>query len=82
MVIRPKKKKSSITASTIEQPSTSTNNSVVDETMLNDFLVQNVNIPETDKVLEKDIGSEVDQSLDAGFSAVSIQPTRICVSFL
>lgn len=57
---------SSTSLFTIEQPSTSTNSSIVDDTILSDSLVENIHVPETVDVGDKDIKAEVDQSLEEG----------------
>ncbi|GFT09221.1 hypothetical protein TNCV_2640571 [Trichonephila clavipes] len=43
----------STSSSAIEQPSTSANSSIIDDTMVQDSILNDVNIPKTDEVVEK-----------------------------
>ncbi|GFX71450.1 hypothetical protein TNCV_2694381 [Trichonephila clavipes] len=54
----------STSSSAIEQPSTSANSSIVDDTMVQDSILNDVNIPKTDEVVEKNIDVAVDQSFE------------------
>ncbi|CAH1100553.1 unnamed protein product [Psylliodes chrysocephalus] len=57
----------STSSSTIEQPSTSADRSIIDDTIVHDSLVKDVNLPETEEV-EKEIDAEAEQPLEAGSS--------------
>ncbi|CAH1113047.1 unnamed protein product [Psylliodes chrysocephalus] len=52
-------------SSAIEQPSTTADSSIIDDTIVHDSLVKDVNLPETEEV-EKEIDAEVEQPLEAG----------------
>ncbi|GFX52940.1 uncharacterized protein TNCV_3228081 [Trichonephila clavipes] len=54
----------STSSSAIEQPSTSANSSTIDDTMVQDSILNDVNIPKTDEVVEKNIDVAVDQSFE------------------
>ncbi|GFV01446.1 hypothetical protein TNCV_2960401 [Trichonephila clavipes] len=54
----------STSSSAIEQPSTSANSSIIDDTMVQDSILNDVNIPKTDEVVEKNIDVAVDQSFE------------------
>ncbi|GFX92753.1 transposable element Tc3 transposase [Trichonephila clavipes] len=48
----------STSSSAIEQPSTSANSSIIDDTMVQDSILNDVNIPKTDEVVEKILTSQ------------------------
>ncbi|GFV55520.1 uncharacterized protein TNCV_2020461 [Trichonephila clavipes] len=54
----------STSSSAIEQPSTSANSSIIDDTMVQDSILNDVNIPKTDEVVEKNIDVAVYQSFE------------------
>nr|XP_046477019.1 uncharacterized protein LOC124216496 [Neodiprion pinetum] len=56
----PSQSSTSLTA--IEQPSTSADTSIIDDTIVHDSLVQDVNLPETE--VEKEIDAEAEQPLE------------------